>query len=129
MRLGGTSMVVVMALALSLGSLTVELQALPQAPGCCVCDWCGQDDNARTQGDLGGVMCIPGSGSTQCQIACGDIGCGGSAFENASCTDPSLAEACGESNVMAPAAAPVGLASLAVLLAGAGAFYLRRRRI
>ena len=116
------------SLAFTLGPMTEPVAATDSEPGCCIC-LCGASGNSTTFGNgNSGAVCSDVANSRECSGICGDLGCPTDFAGHLACTDPALAEACGIAT-MAPASSPTGLIALAAVLAGFGAFYLRRRSL
>ncbi len=110
----------------SAASLINDAGATISGPGCCVCLDPSLNSTAATSGAAGGSCFDTSVGDRECGTLCGGI----SVFFNAtSCSDPSLADACGTASTMAPASSPTGLVALIAALAGIGAFLLRRRSL
>lgn len=128
MRTHLMSFVLALCLIGSAASLIGSEASAGNGPGCCICTECGFDNNSTTMGlDMAATSCFPATDEGQCASLCSSEGCIGlAAFNNATCSAPVNAQFC-DPNVMAPAASSWGLIALASLLAGAGAFYLRRR--
>jgi hypothetical protein len=129
MRSKALTLILALSLAISAATLIEHADATDTEPGCCIC-FCGAQ-NATTSGAISGAVCTDVANIRECGLRCADIGCDGLKPDfagNVTCSDPALAETCGGAT-MAPASSPTGLLALAVLLAGFGAFYLRRRSI
>ncbi len=116
------------ALVLSAGSLIGDkVAAGPSEIGCCICADCSSQ-NATTMGiDAEGAVCLGATGP--CETVCLKAGCQVNQFENATCSDISLAPLCSPGGIApAPAMSSLGLLALALLLVSFGVFYLHDRR-
>lgn len=129
MRSRIATLVVALTLLVSAGSLiTTEVEASgAERFGCCICAPCVENSTMSGLDPLDSAQCAPAATAGECPDICDSQGCGFETFENVTCNDPSVAEACGDPFVMAPAASTLGLLTLIALLSGFGAFYLRRR--
>ncbi len=113
------ALIALVGLAISIATLA---PAVGGTGGCCSC-------SCPPVGGAAGFDTCNDVAFGECDSLCDGMNCTFSFFQNGTmCSDPALAATCGEAGAtMAPAASTTGLAALVALLAGFGAFYLRRR--
>jgi len=121
--------VLALSLVVSVGSLVGSRVAAGGLEGCCVCTGCGLVNGTVMGPGIGGAICADAGNPSLCDGICADAGCLFNTFENATCSDPSLADACGDPSLApVPTASSFGLMALVALLLGFGTFLLRERR-
>ncbi len=97
---------------------------------CCICDCDSQNETmglATTSGTVGGAVCAEVQTAGECGTACeGAAGCASATATPGPCS--AVAECAETSATMAPTLSLAGLTAMCALLAGLGAYRVRRRR-